>query len=174
MTAPRQERNGPRLRAAFRPGIASIALLATLFAQPFLVLGARAVTTERVVVNRFTGLAIEGFDPVAYFVDAGPVRGQEDFEASQTGAVWRFHNEGNRAAFVAHPEIYGPQFGGYDPTDLARGVTVAGNPRFWVISGSRLYLFGREQTRETFSVDPTRFLRLAKQRWPAVEQGLAQ
>jgi hypothetical protein len=174
MTAQRQERNGPRLRAAFRPGIVSIALLATLFAQPFLVFGARAVTTERVVVNRFTGLAIEGFDPVAYFVDAGPVRGQEGFEASQTGAVWRFHNEGNRAAFVAHPEIYGPQFGGYDPIDLARGVTVAGNPRFWVISGSRLYLFGREQTRETFSGDPPRFLRLAKQRWPAVEQGLAQ
>jgi YHS domain-containing protein len=151
-----------------------MALLATLSVQPFLVLAARAVTTERVVVNRFTGLAIEGFDPVAYFVDARAVIGQEDFEASKTGAVWRFHNEGNRAAFVANPEIYGPQFGGYDPMDVARGITVAGNPRFWVISGSRLYLFGREQTREAFSADPNRFLRLAKLRWPAVEQGLAQ
>ncbi|MFL6816582.1 MAG: YHS domain-containing (seleno)protein [Bradyrhizobium sp.] len=174
MTAQRQERNGPRLPSTFRPGIVWIALLAAVLAQPFLVLAARAVTTERVVVNRFTGLAIEGFDPVAYFVDAGPVIGREDCEASQTGAVWRFHNEGNRAAFVANPEIYGPQFGGYDPTDLARGVTVAGNPRFWAISGSRLYLFGREQTREAFFGDPSRFVQLAKQRWPAVEQGLAQ
>ena len=52
----------------------------------------------------------------------------------EAGAVWRFRNEGNRASFVAHPEIYGPQFGGYDPVDLGRGVTYAGNPRFWVIA----------------------------------------
>ena len=68
---------------------------------------ALAATTERVVVNRFTGLAIEGFDPVAYFIDGRPVRDRPDFEASQAGAVWRFRNEGNRASFVAHPEIYG-------------------------------------------------------------------
>jgi hypothetical protein len=135
---------------------------------------ARAATTERVVVNRFTGLAIEGFDPVAYFVDAQPLVGQEDFEASQAGAVWRFRNEGNRASFVAHPEIYGPQFGGYDPIDLARGVTVAGNPRFWLISGQRLYLFSREQARDDFAADPRRFLPEATERWPVLRQDLAQ
>ena len=95
---------------------------------------ARAATTERVVVNRFSGLAIEGFDPVAYFVDRHPVLGLPEYEAAEAGAIWRFRNEGNRASFVAHPDIYGPQFGGYDPTDVARGVTFAGNPRFWVIS----------------------------------------
>ena len=135
---------------------------------------ARAATTERVVVNRFTGLAIEGYDPVAYFVDARPVLGLEEFEASEAGAVWRFHNEGNRASFVAHPDIYGPQFGGYDPVDVARGVTVAGNPRFWLISGQRLYLFGREQSRDAFAADPGRFLEEAMARWPALEQDLAQ
>jgi hypothetical protein len=135
---------------------------------------ARAATTERVIVNRYTGIAIEGFDPVAYFVDARPVIGLPDFEASEAGAVWRFHNEGNRASFVAHPDIYGPQFGGYDPTDLARGVTFAGNPRFWLISGQRLYLFGREESRDAFAADPERFLRDAKLRWPRLEQSLAQ
>lgn len=133
-----------------------------------------AATTERVVVNRFTGLAIEGFDPVAYFVDARPELGLGAFEASEAGAVWRFRNEGNRASFVAHPDIYGPQFGGYDPNDLARGVTVAGNPRFWVIAGKRLYLFGREQHRDAFAADPARYLREANHRWPALEQDLAQ
>ena len=112
-------------------------------------------------MNRYTGLAIEGFDPVAYFVDARPVVGLPDFEASEAGAVWRFRNEGNRASFVAHPEIYGPQFGGYDPIDLARGVTVAGNPRFWLISGQRLYLFGREENRDAFAADPARLLQEA-------------
>ena len=115
-----------------------------------------------------------GIDPVAYFVDAQPEVGLADFEASAAGAVWRFRNEGNRASFVAHPEIYGPQFGGYDPVDLARGVTVAGNPRFWLISGQRLYLFSREEARDAFAADPARVLREANARWPALEQDLAQ
>jgi len=135
---------------------------------------AEAATTERVVVNRFTGVAIEGYDPVAYFVDARAEVGLEDFEASQAGAVWRFRNEGNRASFVAHPEIYGPQFGGYDPIDLARGVTVAGNPNFWLVSGQRLYLFSREESRDAFAADPARVLREANARWPQIELNLAQ
>ncbi len=105
---------------------------------------------------------------------AWPKSASEQFEASQAGAVWRFRNEGNRASFVAHPEIYGPQFGGYDPTDLARGVTVAGNPRFWLVSGQRLYLFNREETRAAFAADPPAVLRSAIQRWPAIEQTLAE
>ena len=133
-----------------------------------------ASTTERVVVNRFSGLAIEGFDPVAYFIQKQAVVGLPDYEASQAGAVWRFRNAGNRASFVAHPDIYGPQFGGYDPIDLARGVTVAGNPRFWLVSGQRLYLFSREQSRDAFAADSAGPLRKATARWPALEQGLAE
>jgi hypothetical protein len=179
MTPQRQERNRPRYLTGFRRGIALIPLLAGLLSGSLATLAlsggaAEAATTERVVVNRFTGLAIEGFDPVAYFVDARPLIGQQDFEASEAGAVWRFRNEGNRASFVAHPEVYGPRFGGYDPMDLARGVTVAGNPRFWLISGQRLYLFSREQSRDAFAADPSRFLQQATQRWPVLRQDLAQ
>jgi hypothetical protein len=179
MTAQRQERNGSRIAAGFRPGIAFIPLLAGLAGLSLAALAcfppaARAATTERVVVNRYTGLAIEGFDPVAYFVDGQASVGLPEFEASAAGAVWRFRNEGNRASFAAHPDIYGPQFGGYDPVDLARGVTVAGNPRFWIVSDERLYLFGREENRDAFAADSERLLRGANARWPALEQGLAQ
>ena len=135
---------------------------------------AQAATTERVVVARYSGLAIEGFDPVAYFADARPVQGLPQYEASNSGAVWRFRNASNRASFVAHPDIYGPQFGGYDPVDLARGVTFAGNPLFWLVSGERLYLFGREQSRDAFAADPAAALREANQRWPELEQTLAR
>jgi len=86
----------------------------------------------------------------------------------------RFHNEGNRASFVAHPEVYGPQFGGYDPVDVARGVTFAGNPRFWVIADERLYLFGLEAHRDAFAADPGPFLQRARARWPKLQQSLAQ
>jgi hypothetical protein len=173
MTLQRQEGNG------WRPGIAFIGPLACLlWLGPGLLgrpeLAANAATTERVVVNRFSGLAIEGYDPVAYFTDGSPMAGLPDFEASEDGAVWRFRNEGNRASFLAHPDIYGPQFGGYDPIDMARGVTYAGNPRFWLISGQRLYLFGGEQSHDAFAADPQRFLRDANARWPKLQQDLAQ
>ena len=64
--------------------------------------------------------------------------------------------------------------GGYDPVDLGRGVTYAGNPRFWVVAGQRLYLFGREENRDAFAAAPARFLKDAAARWPALERGLAQ
>jgi len=154
--------------------IGLLAALARLAAPAGFWSPAQAQTTERVVVNRYTGLAIEGYDPVAYFAEARAEPGRQDFEASEAGAVWRFRNEGNRASFVAHPEIYGPQFGGYDPIDVARGVTYAGNPRFWLVAGQRLYLFGREENRDAFAADPAHILREAKARWPALEQTLAQ
>src|SRR6202047_1398841 len=168
MTAPRQERYGRRLGTAFS------ALLMGFFASISPDLAARAATTERVVVNRYSGLAIEGFDPVAYFTDSRPAQGVPDSEAAEAAAVWRFRNEGNRASFVAHPEVYGPQFGGYDPVDVARGITVAGNPLFWLCWGQRLFLFAREEARDAFAANPEPFLKEATVRWPGLEDKLAQ
>jgi hypothetical protein len=167
MTAQRQERNR-------RPGLAFIALLAGIAALAGLEIAAEAATTERVVVDRHTGLALGGFDPVAYFTDARAMAGQPGFEVSEAGAVWRFRNEANRAFFLAHPEIYGPQFGGYDPTDVARGVPFAGDPRFWLIAGQRLFLFGAAESRDAFAADPSRVLREAQQRWPGLQETLAR
>ncbi|WP_426411978.1 YHS domain-containing (seleno)protein [Bradyrhizobium ganzhouense] len=160
-----------------RPGIALIGRLVCLLAGIWLACSAgpmQAATTERIVVNRFSGVAIEGFDPVAYFVDGGPGQGTAEFEANLWGAVWRFRNEGNRASFLAHPEVYGPQFGGYDPADIARGVVVAGNPRFFVIAEQRLYLFSREDNRDAFAANPERFLYEVGKRWPALQDQLSQ
>jgi hypothetical protein len=177
MTPERQEANRIAAKPHFRLQTALIALALVTTVWPAAGPGsgtALAATTERIVTNRYSGLAIEGFDPLCYFVDGRPEMGSPEFEAAQGGAVWRFRNEGNRASFVAHPEVYGPQFGGYDPVDLARGVTVAGNPLFWLIAGSRLYLFGREENRDAFAANPAPYVKEATSRWPALEQQLAQ
>jgi hypothetical protein len=163
MTAQRRDLNG------WSRGIALIALLAV--SAPAL---CRAATSERVVTDRYTGLAIGGFDPVAFFTDAKPLVGRPDFELSDEGTVWRFVNEGNRASFAAHPEIYGPQFGGYDPVDVARGVAFPGNPRFWLIAGQRLYLFGREESRDAFAKAPAKYVDEARKRWRDIQQTLAR
>ncbi|MBN8971246.1 MAG: hypothetical protein J0H51_04425 [Rhizobiales bacterium] len=168
MTARRQERDGFCRREMM------IGLLAAVAAGAATGNRARAATTERVVVDRFTGLAVGGMDPVAYFTESRAVPGQADIEASLAGAVWRFRNDDNRAFFLAHPEIYGPQFGGYDPVDVARGVTVAGRPQVWLVAGQRLYLFARIESRDAFAADPAAILQEARARWPHLRDALAQ
>jgi hypothetical protein len=133
-----------------------------------------AATTQRIVVDRHTGIAIGGFDPMAYFTDRLPMSGRAEFEYSLDGAVWRFANEGNRAAFIEHPEIYRPRFGGYDPTAVGRGVAVPGNPMFWLIFDDKLYLFLDQETWSAFLADSAAMARAAEARWPDVERSLAQ
>src|ERR1700734_223647 len=114
MTPQRQEANAIAARPHFGPRMALIALGLLLGLGATVALGSLALasTTERVVTNRYSGLAIEGYDPLAYFIDARPRVGLPDFEVSEAGAVWRFTNEGNRDSFIAHPDIYGPQYAG--------------------------------------------------------------
>lgn len=167
MTARRQENKGRHLR------IACVAVLAGVLNPAGPYTGARAGLTERVVMNRHSGLAIDGFDPVAYFTDAQAAKGEPDIEASKAGAVWRFRNDANRAVFLAHPDIYGPRFGGYDPVDVAQGKAVAGRAQLWLVSGERLYLFSREDNRAAFAADPDEVLKHANDRWPALVETLS-
>jgi hypothetical protein len=131
-----------------------------------------AATSEQVVVDRNSGLAISGFDPVAYFTDAQALPGKGEFEQVVAGVAWRFRSEGNSAAFKADPDVYTPRFGGYDPVDIARGVAVPGNPRLWVISGERLYLFYSAETKEEFAADNDRIVTTADRAWPSVSRKL--
>jgi hypothetical protein len=89
-------------------GACGKALLAALLAglpagEPLL-----AATTQRLVVDPHSGLAIAGFDPVAYFTDGEALPGNGAFEHPFGGAVWRFRSEGNAAAFAADPDVYVP------------------------------------------------------------------
>src|SRR5262249_42108107 len=112
-----------------------------------------AAVTERVVTDVHTGLAMDGYDPVAYFTDATPTVGRPEYEYRFRGAIWRFHNEGKLAAFAGSAEQYVPRFGGYDPIAIARGVALAGNPAYWTIAGDRLYLFYSAEALASFKAD---------------------
>lgn len=168
MTAQRQEIKGRWLEFARIAAVCGLAAVAC--GGPI----ALAATTERLVVDRFTGLALGGTDPVAYFTDAQMLTGRADIELMAQGAVWRFRNEDNRAFFVAAPETYAPQFGGYDPVDVARGVAVVGRPRLWLIHDQRLYLFSREESRDAFAAAPDNILQAAMSGWPGLRETMAQ
>ena len=129
---------------------------------------------EPLIVNPNTGLALSGFDPVAYFADGKPEYGSPDLELRHEGAVWRFSNEGDRAAFADHPEVYTPVFGGYDPVAVARGTSVPGHPLFWTVTGARLYLFYSAEARAEFLADPGGVLARANHKWPEVARTIAR
>jgi hypothetical protein len=171
MTRPR------RHRKLSLPGLLSLGrgvLVAALAAGGWVAISAlHAATTQQIVLDHRTGLAINGFDPVAYFVDGTAHLGKESYEQPYAGAVWRFRNEGNQAAFAADPDVYVPRYGGYDPVAVARGVAVAGDPRVWVIVGERLYLFYTSEARDTFKTDMDAFVAAADRRWPAVQLTLS-
>jgi hypothetical protein len=132
-----------------------------------------AAVTERIVVDWNTGLAIGGYDPVAYFTDGKQMLGSADFEPRSSGVVWRFRNIGNRAAFAANPDVYMPQFGGYDPLGVARGLAVAGKPNVWLIAQQRLFLFYDQTWLEKFAADPVHLIADAERRWPSVQGELS-
>jgi hypothetical protein len=165
MTAARQKRK--RLCAGFA---AAAGVLMALMAGPP---GSVAATTERLVVDWHTGLAIGGYDPVAFFTDGRPVAGSANFELRYAGAIWRFRNVGNRDAFAAQPDIYMPKFGGYDPIGVTRNVAVAGNPNVWLITGERLYLFYDRGRLEKFAGDADRLSAEAERKWPDVKRALS-
>jgi YHS domain-containing protein len=133
-----------------------------------------AATTERVVNDYHTGLAIDGVDPVGYFTDATPLFGRADFEYRYAGVVWRFRNEGNKAAFVENPDVYMPRYGGYDAVALGRSVALPGNPMIWAIVGQHLYLFYSDEARAQFVAKPDEAIVLADSKWPAVVGSLVQ
>jgi hypothetical protein len=168
MTAARQERKSPCSRALLA-AFSGAVLLAGLASAS---LG--AATTELVVMNRYTGLAIDGFDPVAYFVDALPRQGRAELELRSGGATWRFRNEGNRSAFAATPAVYTPRFGGHDPMAVARGAATPGHPELWLIAGQRLYLFYSAEARAAFAQDPDGAIDAAERHWPQVRAALVR
>ena len=133
---------------------------------------AGAATTERVVVDRHTGLALYGYDPVAYFTDAEPLVGRPEFELSFAGAVWRFRNEGNRAAFRDRPDVYMPAFGGYDTLAVGRGAAVPASPTYWLVVERRLYLFESPAARDAFAADSGKAIAAAQARWPELRKSL--
>jgi len=143
----------------------ALALLATT-------VPALAGLTQRIVVDWNSGLAINGYDPVAFFTDGRPETGSGDFELPYAGALWRFVNSSNRAAFAQRPDVYTPQYGGYDPVGVARGVAVPGNPKVWAIVGERLFLFFDGAQREKFLSNPARYLAISQRRWPDVMNSL--
>jgi YHS domain-containing protein len=95
-------------------------------------------------------LAINGYDPVAYFVVGKPVLGSPQFETEYDHRLYRFSSAGNLGMFKAEPAHYAPQYKGQCALDLADGKVSPIIPDAWLIRDGKLYLFGAPQGPAVF------------------------
>ncbi|NJM93465.1 MAG: YHS domain-containing protein [Cytophagales bacterium] len=106
-----------------------------------LVLGALSIQAQSIFTDE-KGVAIKGYDVVAYFVQNKAVKGTEKFSAKHDGVTFHFANEGNKKKFVASPEKYLPKYGGYCAYAVgAMNSKVPVNPETFKLVDGELYLF---------------------------------
>jgi YHS domain-containing protein len=118
-----------------------------------------------VVTDPLTGVAIEGYDAVSYFIEAQPVAGKREHEYVWQGVSWYFASAGNRDIFARNPDFYAPQFGGHCVMSLGRGYLSDGKPRLYLVDGLKLYFFYSTANREAFLMSRSAALAAADASW---------
>src|SRR3546814_5695873 len=138
-------------------------------AGPAVVTSSLAMAAEPAVYAGFpSGLAVDGYAPVAYFVEGRPVAGSPACESRYADATWRFASAANKAAFDAEPGKYAPRYGGYCAWAVSQGYTAKGDPANWRIVGGRLYLNYDAAVQRTWEKDIPGNIRKADGNWPEV------
>jgi len=119
-------------------------------------------------VNTENGWAIKGYDPVAYFTTGKPTPGVTPFTAAYKGATYRFASAENRARFIATPEKFVPQYGGYCAYAIALNKIADIDPDEWAIVNDKLYLNNGFLAQTLWSLDKSGNIAKGDQNWPLV------
>lgn len=112
--------------------------------------------------------ALNGYDPVAYFTEGRPVKGDDAYVSTHRGAPFRFSSAEHKALFEEDPSRYTPRFGGYCAYAVSQGTTASGDPLVWTIHEGRLYLNLDEKTQNIWLGNRDEFIEQAERNWPAV------
>ena len=112
-----------------------------------------------------TGLAMQGYDPVAYFTKGEPSKGSYKIASVYNDAMYRFESEEHKAAFDADPEAYLPAYGGYCAFGAAMGFKFDGDPNHWKIVDGELYLNLSQDIQERWNGDIPGFIQQADANW---------
>ena len=125
---------------------------------------AQAVNTDK------TGLAVSGYDPVAYFIAGRAEVGSPDITATHAGATYRFANAANRDRFVADAAKYLPAYGGYCAYGVANGYKVKIEPDAFTIVDGTLYLNYDMGVMKKWRADIPGYIAKADANWKELEQ----
>jgi hypothetical protein len=121
------------------------------------------------IYKSWLGVAIKGYDPVAFHTAGKPTKGSGKYELEWKDAKWRFASAENRALFEADPEKYAPQYGGYCAWAISEGYTASVDPEnAWSIVDGKLYLNYNVEVKEKWEKDIPGHIQKADANWPGV------
>ena len=112
------------------------------------------------------GVAIQGYDPVAYVAEGRAVRGAPEHALMWRGATWHFASDRSMEAFEMNPEAYAPQYGGYCAYAMTQGAVVPTAPEAFTVVAGRLYLNASVPVRSLWSEDIPGNVAKADAHWP--------
>ncbi|MFW8636245.1 YHS domain-containing (seleno)protein [Cribrihabitans pelagius] len=114
------------------------------------------------------GVAIGGYDAVAFFERGEARPGRRLHAVMWKGVVWRFSSARNQALFEANPRAYAPAFGGYCAYSLSQGHLRRGDPQVWSIVGGELYLLNNPAAASRWRGNTAPLIAEAAAYWPAI------
>lgn len=132
------------------------------------ILLAATMRAEKPVNTTLFGIAIKGYDPVAYFTQQKPVKGNSEISYDWQGAEWRFTSEENRELFKKAPNNYSPQYGGYCAWAVSQGYTAGIDPEAWKIVEGKLYLNYSRDVQKKWEGDVSGNIAKADRNWPEI------
>ena len=117
-----------------------------------------------------SSVAIKGYDPVAYFKQGKPVKGNPSLTEDWMGAKWQFSNPESRELFKANPAQYSPQFGGYCAWAVSHGYTANTDPEAWKIVDGKLYLNYNKSIQKKWEQDIPKYVVDGNRNWPGLHK----
>ncbi|MBS1534132.1 MAG: YHS domain-containing (seleno)protein [Flavobacteriaceae bacterium] len=137
-----------------------------------LALQAQSVTQRQQNFNLDNKLALQGYDPVSYFLQKKPLRGKKELAAQFEGVTYYFANPSNKEAFVKNPQNYEPQYGGWCAYAMgSNGEKVEIDPETYKILDGKLYVFYNayfNNTLKSWNKDEARLKKQADKNWQKI------
>jgi len=153
-----------------KPFIRSLSRLilgALLAVSAGLVQAAAPINTLKpgLISDKPTGIAILGYDTVAYFTDNKAVAGSDQFKSQWMGATWKFASQAHLDLFKAEPAKYAPQYGGYCAYGVTRDYLVKIDPTQFTVLAGKLYLNYDADVQKKWSKDPQGYIASADRKF---------
>jgi hypothetical protein len=110
-----------------------------------------------------------GHDPVAYFTMGKAIRGDPKIKVALPHRTYFFVSEEHRALFLAAPDRYEPQYGGFCANGAPFKIKLGSDPTEWEIRGGRLFIFGDIVGHSFWSLDPAFNVEHADRVWSEIQ-----
>jgi YHS domain-containing protein len=129
----------------------------------------------KTTANVRDGIILQGYDPVSYFTQSAPLKGDPRFRFEKDGITYLFANEANKLLFTKTPGKYAPAYEGWCATAVGKGIKYAIDPLNYKITDGRLFLFYREtglfggDAKPEWVKNEPESIRKADANWPKVQ-----